>query len=90
VVSDDQSAPAPRHRHGHNNGHNPLRSAVIDVSRTATLVGKVIYRRHRFNPDELCEGVKAKFLADLRDGASKARQIADEADKAIEYLTGAC
>jgi hypothetical protein len=69
-------------------GNTPLRAPFTAVSRTVTLVGKIIYRRHRFDPDKLCEGVRAGFLADLRDGASKARYIADQADMAIEYLTG--
>jgi hypothetical protein len=71
---------------GRGKGANPLRSKVIAVSFAASIVGKVVYYRHGFDPSQLDPATKELWLAHLRSAAQEARYIADEMDNAIGRL----
>ena len=70
VASEQQPARTCQPGHAwkpNHKGNNPLRAPFTAVSRAVTLVGKVIYRRHGFDPNELCEGVRSMWVTALRE-----------------------
>jgi hypothetical protein len=69
-------------------GDNPLRAMFLAMQDSVTIVGKVVYRRHGFDPSTLSPSVRREWQATLRDGAKQARSIADEFDGAIRALGG--
>lgn len=69
-------------------GNNPLRAKFNKTSFAVTLAGAVNYARLGFNIARLGESEKAEWIEDLRDGATNARFLADEFDKALVALGG--
>jgi len=67
-------------------GNNPLREQHTGVSASVTIVGKVLHRRHHFDPSTLDPAVGAEWLRELCLGAERARYVACEIDKAIEAI----
>ena len=72
--------------HGWNNGHNPLRDKVIRISRAATIVGKVVYRRHNFDAAGLQNSICQQWLDELRDSIADARSMIGDFEKAFATL----
>jgi hypothetical protein len=72
--------------HGWTNGHNPLRDKVIRRSRAATIVGKVVYRRHNFDAAGLQNSICQQWLDELRDSIADARSMIGDFEKAFATL----
>ncbi|SHH37820.1 hypothetical protein [Bradyrhizobium erythrophlei] len=90
---EERAASQPDRQPGHDRkpnhkGNNPLRARFTAISRGVTLVGKVTFGRHGFDPSELHYTIRESWLQDLRDCAAHSRFITGEIEEAIKRLGG--